>query len=274
MCNMAKTKKAKSKKANESGPTSSSKKTPSEKKGSSANEDQLREAIRQLGGDEDEDLRLIQGLDDDQEVEEEEKKDFSVEARKELEAFIKNLGLDKKFEEAEEETEEEDSMEEESTEEVEDSSKEEEEDESGEDEEEDQVQVEEVSSSTGGGAAANDDEKGASTPNFHFLKTKPTRTHCLVKTSPTDKWHSLLPLSDNGGTSGYWLSKLEKYAESLLELEKENFDKKQKSRANTDSELAYVQTVLKSGSLGDKISAHAVLLQVIAPYIFTVRTTA
>lgn len=141
-------------------------------------------------------------------------------------------------------------------------------------------QVEEISSSSASPTGNQDEEDeedeiietendaaATTTPNFHFLKTKPARPHCLVKTNAMDKWHAIINEGDSSGStikSQYWLPKLEKYAEQLVNLEVENHRSKKRFKKDhgADSEAAYLETVLRSGALGDKLSAHAVLLQV------------
>ena len=215
------------------------------KKGRSLSED-----VFALGGDE-EDLALIADVDDHEEegdeagpsvaVQELEDLDgsFSAQARKELEAFIQSLGLDKKFEQGmpKEEEHEEAHTEEESS--------------DDEQDEKNEVQVDEVSSST-----TNNEEVESSIQitNFHFVKDQPQRKHCLFK--PGQKWHSVLETTDEEEEtmiSEYWLAKLQKYADSLFTQECVNFQRQQKT--TKDSEMSYVNTVLKSGALKDKISA-------------------
>ncbi len=256
----------------------------------------LRAEVFALGGDE-EDLRIIG---EDEEGEEgqgdrggqgQDLGQFSAQARKELEDLVKSLGLDKKFREGmpDIKKEQQDEAEEEEAEvvEEEDSSSEEEEeeqdDEASDEEEEEAVQVEEISSSTTSTSkdkkikiktevksepAQESSSSSSANPQFHFLKEKPERSHCLVKAGG-GKWTELIPSGCHEGdfepTSAYWITKLEKHAAAALELECLNHAAKKKkgdkSSSSSSSEMAYIDTVLKSGALGDKISAYTVLLQ-------------
>ena len=231
-------------------------------------ERELRIAIRELGGDEEEDVALVSGVDGGDEGQQEEEKEFTVEARKELESFIKGLGLDKKFRQNLV---------------VEDGTEGQNVNGHGDDDTE-HVQVEEVQSNKDDREKVADEDdpdrgpkmtgKSAFKTNFlkDIVKSQPSRSGCLVKTSRSEKWHhQLVPEENDSGdevdsekTSEYWVSKLEKYAEQLLSLEAENHKRKsnqRKSRSDDETDPAYLETVLKSGALGDKISAHAVLLQ-------------
>ena len=235
--------------------------------GESADNEQLRMAIRELGGDEEEDIALVNGVDGGEEGHQEEEKEFTVEARKELESLIKRLGLDKKFRQnlvVEDDTDGQN--------------------ENGrEDDDTSHMQVEQVQANKDDSEKAADEHdpdrepkmtgKSAFKTNFlkDIVKSQPSRSGCLVKTSRSEKWHhQLVPEDDpddevdSEKTSEYWISKLEKYAEQLLSLEAENHKRKsnqRKSRSDDETDPAYLETVLKSGALGDKISAHAVLLQ-------------
>ncbi len=242
-------------------------------------EDQLRKEVFALGGDE-EDLRLIQEADQTpkdrmgaakpKEVVTAE--EFSAQARRELEDLIKNLGLDKKFKEG--------------------VSKDEGDEEEGGDDfevaessDDESVQVDEVSSTTvaeeekeapegqeQGGAdrptkrgkdGDSDSDAKRRGPEYHFLKERPSRKHCVVKTQAGSKWFEILPDCHGGeweAASSYWVPKLEKYAGVALELECHNFQAASQ-RGASKSEMGYINSVLKSGAVGDKVSAYTVLLQ-------------
>ena len=230
-------------------------------------ERELRAAIRELGGDEEEDAALVRGIDGgDEDPQREEEKEFTVEARKELEAFIKGMGLDKKFR---------------SSQVVEDRNGDED-NKGNSDDNAENVQEKEASANTEDREPLSVEDSGdgsqekaeKSKTNFlkDIVKSQPSRLGCLVKTSRTEKWHTLVPEGDRKDdevegvkTSEYWVSKLEKYAEQLMNLETENHKRKsnRERRNHNDDETdpAYLETVLRSGALGDKISAHAVLLQ-------------
>ena len=228
----------------------------------------LRAAIRELGGDEEEDVALVNGVDGgDEDSDKEEEKEFTVEARKELEAFIKAMGLDKKFRSSqvvEDVNDDKDNK-----------------DHSNEDTENAREKEVSVKREDRGQLSVDDsgddgstEKAGKSKTNFlkDVVKSHPNRLGCLVKTSRSEKWHTLVPEGDHQDdgevkdvkTSEYWLSKLEKYAEQLLNLETDNYKRKgsqRKLHSDDETDPAYLETVLRSGALGDKISAHAVLLQ-------------
>lgn len=229
--------------------------------------EQLKKAVLDLGGDE-KDMDLLEEVPptDDEILEEETEKnseDFSLAARKELEAFIKNLGLDKKFQnvpdaEINEPDDESDAPDD-------DDDEEEESVDESEPEDQDQVQVGEVSSTTSNlpeeSPKASQTQKSG--PEFHFLKEKPERSHCVVKSN--EKWFDMFDISEEdlanvSATPDYWMPKLEKFAGLLLELEVENH-KAMKAKGAKRSEANWLQTVLQSGALGDKISAFSVMLQ-------------
>jgi len=204
--------------------------------------DELRSEILALGGDED-DLQLIK---DAEEIGQGQSQDesFSEKARRELEDFVKSLGLDEKFRE---QHVVQDNFE------VAGESEDDEVDDDEEDEEKPAVQVEEVSSSTA--------DKEPVRPEFHFLKDKSQRQHLLVKTGG-QHWHQVLPDCHEGDfapTSQYWRAKLEKYAAAALDAECQNY-RHMNQKGARKSEMGYIDTVLKSGAVGDKISALTVLL--------------
>ena len=95
--------------------------------------------------------------------------------------------------------------------------------------------------------------------DYSFLKDHIVRKNCVVKPG---KWFEASPCDEfdedtDLETNDYWLAKIEKYAAKLLEAEVENFRVTQKK----DSEKQWLNTVIKSGTLTDKISAYNVLLQ-------------
>ena len=221
----------------------------------------MKDLVFGLGGDE-QDLEIVQETKSgDEEEEIETGKEFSKEARKELEKLIKDLGLEKKFRDHQVLK-------------------------GGGDEELDQesVQIDEVSSTTkakenesGDEKSQDEEEEGEeaarpvspSRPQFHFTKEKIQRRHCLVKILKGEerkRWTHLIEDEGERGdeekeketVSEYWMGKMEKYAEAVLAAEVEN----KASSGKRDSEAKYIEgVVLKSGVLGDKISAMAVLLQ-------------
>ncbi len=223
-------------------------------------EEQLRAEVFALGGDES-DLELISEKKDQKvKVKEEEEEELSAKARKDLEAFIKNLGLDTKFkQEAEAEAttdEDEEEMEVDSS-----SDGDEDDDDEVEEEEDDVLQDSQVSSTTTNEKAV---KTTTTTPQFHFVKEKPERRHCVAKMVEGKKWYQILEDAESDDneikkTSDYWVAKLEKFASSALQTECDNAEKSSKN--NSSSHLGYVKTVLQSGSLADKISAYTVLLQ-------------
>ena len=75
------------------------------------------------------------------------------------------------------------------------------------------------------------------------------------------KWFEISPISEVSPedleTKDYWLTKVESYAQKLYQCEIDNFNKISK----TNTEKQWLNTVLKSGVLTDKISAYSVLLQ-------------
>jgi ribosome biogenesis protein MAK21 len=267
------------------GPTSNKAKYPMGKKAkghiaaASAAADgdaELRQEVLALGGDE-EDLELIKDVEAGGGKEDKDES-FSAKARQELEDFIKNLGLDKKFRQEqivqEEEEEEEEEEEDREDDEMEDASADDEHD--GDDTKDDgdleekkeekkpsmAVQVEEVSSSTNDQIHEGGKKDKKTDHEFNFLKDKTGRQFCLIK-SPSQPWHTILPdchQDDFEKTSVYWLSKLEKYAAALMEQECQNFQKN-RQKGIQRSEMGFIDTVLKSGAVGDRISALTVLLQ-------------
>lgn len=98
--------------------------------------------------------------------------------------------------------------------------------------------------------------------NFHFVKDIPDRNYSIIKTG--EKWTELisndLEQQDDSSFSKYWVPKLEKYTKAVWELDIENY-KKASSKGSKKSETQWINTVLKSGTLNDKMSAYVVLLQ-------------
>eukprot|EP00088_Acartia_fossae_P043572 TRINITY_DN4592_c1_g1_i3.p1 TRINITY_DN4592_c1_g1~~TRINITY_DN4592_c1_g1_i3.p1 ORF type:complete len:956 (-),score=346.92 TRINITY_DN4592_c1_g1_i3:44-2911(-) len=97
---------------------------------------------------------------------------------------------------------------------------------------------------------------------FHFVKSVPSRTHCVVKNQ--EKWHTEGRVeaveSEAPANMSYWLQKLTKYTDKVYENEVNNYEAQQKSRENR-SNTAWIQTVLKKGTLTDRLSAYAVQIQ-------------
>ena len=119
----------------------------------------------------------------------------------------------------------------------------------------------------------------------NIISVPPLRTHCIIKEGG-GKWYSAIntPATDSSPANlNYWLPKLEKYATkvwdlSILlsiymsiavliflsikvwELEVANYENARKAGAKK-SEDAWLSTVLKSGTLTDKLSAYLVQIQ-------------
>lgn len=104
-----------------------------------------------------------------------------------------------------------------------------------------------------------------------FLKNIPQQTKCMIKIASGQKWfddlNSLKVLENN--TKGdmpttklnkYWLEKIEQYTEKLYVKEMEIYVNLN-SENNVSSEKAWINMVLKNGTLPDKMSAFSVLLQ-------------
>ena len=99
--------------------------------------------------------------------------------------------------------------------------------------------------------------------DYGFLKDTSThnRPQCLVKSALSgDKWYNVLSYEiedEDIEENEYWVSKIEAYGQKLLDNETTNYTKSNKN----DTEKQWLNTVLKSGTLTDKISAYTVHLQ-------------
>ena len=113
---------------------------------------------------------------------------------------------------------------------------------------------------------SDDDSKATenvkSNQDFSFIKDKNlTRTHCVVKAG--EVWYEAIADVESDGDdscNSYWLSKIEKYTQATWDKDVENY-KKLSQKGSKKSEAAWIQTVLKSGTLNDKFSAYVLLLQ-------------
>lgn len=214
--------------------------------------DDFKAAVFDLGGD-DSDLKLLEDVNDELEEDDNDGGDqlsFSEKARKELEAYIKELGLDQKFKQVEVAKGGDEDMGDED-----DSQSEEDEDDSDEDPTPKTTAIASTSLKQDPKSAPEPTEKQSN--SFRFALEKSEWKMCLVKAG--QKWHEIdVDVTDFAETPEYWLSKIEKHAFILLGVEAENFKKGKDAKK---SERNYIDTVLKSGALGDKISAQTVLLQ-------------
>ena len=100
---------------------------------------------------------------------------------------------------------------------------------------------------------------------FHFLKEPASRKHTVIKTSEGVKWHEVVSTCQASTQlemqrNKYWLSKLEKYTTAAMELEVENY-KASSMKGARKSERQWLETVLKSGTMTDKMSAYLVVMQ-------------
>lgn len=101
--------------------------------------------------------------------------------------------------------------------------------------------------------------------DYGFLKDQPNvqRSQILIKSSLAgSKWYEISKVNEideetDVESNDYWVTKIQAYAEKLLENEVQNHVKVSKN----DNEKQWLNTVLKSGVLTDKISAYSVLLQ-------------
>jgi hypothetical protein len=109
------------------------------------------------------------------------------------------------------------------------------------------------------------DEKSAEEikADYGFLKdtSSLSRPQCIIKAG--EKWFEIVAQDDFDPDTDlehneYWMTKLEKHALKLLDNEVANFQKSSKKKS---SEGQWLSTVLKSGTLTDKISAYSVFLQ-------------
>ena len=100
------------------------------------------------------------------------------------------------------------------------------------------------SSSAAAPTATGEDEppSGRTGPEFHFVKTVPTRGHCVIKSE--GKWYAAAAATSSatdtaaaaGGTTpepaavnlAYWLPKIEKYAQQAWDLEIKNYEEARK----------------------------------------------
>ena len=102
-------------------------------------------------------------------------------------------------------------------------------------------------------------KKDDSKADYEFLKATSNRSLPLIKSG--SKWFEISPVADVSEeeleTKDYWLNKIETYTNKLYQCEIDNFLKVSKS----NTEKQWLNTVLKSGVLTDKISAYSVLLQ-------------
>ena len=116
------------------------------------------------------------------------------------------------------------------------------------------------------------DEKMNDSIDLTFLKSFQEHKKCIIKPNGS-KWFEIDDATgfdeqseqNNGGTidddlSGYWLEKIQQYAEKVYVREMEIFIN-MNSDKNVSSEKAWINMVLKSGTLPDKMSAYSVLLQ-------------
>merc|ERR1719391_987805 len=100
---------------------------------------------------------------------------------------------------------------------------------------------------------------------FHFLKEPASRKHSVIKTSEGSKWYEVVsscPASTQleMQRNKYWLPKLEKYTAAAMEMEIENY-KASSMKGARKSERQWLETVLKSGTMTDKMSAYLVVMQ-------------
>ena len=116
------------------------------------------------------------------------------------------------------------------------------------------------------------DEKMNDSIDLTFLKSFQEHKKCIIKPNGS-KWFEIDDATgfdeqseqNKGGTidddlSGYWLEKIQQYAEKVYVREMEIFIN-MNSDKNVSSEKAWINMVLKSGTLPDKMSAYSVLLQ-------------
>ena len=113
------------------------------------------------------------------------------------------------------------------------------------------------------------DEKKNESIDLAFLKNVQEHKKCIIK-SNGGKWFELddsMHLANeidqkdmDNNLNDYWLEKIEQYAEKVYVREMEIFIN-MNSDKNVSSEKAWINMVLKSGTLPDKMSAYSVLLQ-------------
>jgi len=108
--------------------------------------------------------------------------------------------------------------------------------------------------------------------DYIFVKeARKERTNCLLRPKSGEPWYEIVEKKsaadqnedgDDGlETSQYWLMKIEKFAKKLLDEEVANFGNNSKESKKT-TEKRFIETVLRSGTLNDKISAYVVMIQV------------
>ena len=116
------------------------------------------------------------------------------------------------------------------------------------------------------------DEKINNALDMTFLKNAPEHKKCMIK-SNGQKWFELdelisvqsqtEPNVDDTETESnlniYWLEKIEQYTDKVYVREMEIFIN-MNSDKNVSSEKAWINMVLKNGTLPDKMSAYSVLL--------------
>ena len=117
------------------------------------------------------------------------------------------------------------------------------------------------------------DDKMNGSLDMTFLKNAPEHKKCIIK-SNGQKWFELdesisselqtEQKIDNADTesdlNSYWLEKIEHYTDKMYVREMEIFIN-MNSDKNLSSEKAWINMVLKNGTLPDKMSAYSVLLQ-------------
>jgi len=122
-----------------------------------------------------------------------------------------------------------------------------------------------------GTGALRDDKLEGKKSDFHFVKTPPARTYCVMKSG--EKWYDTIksvsdtllnqnPEGESSSSLSYWLPKVDKYADKVWELEVSNHEKAQKGTGGgSKSEKMWMRTVLQSGTLTDKMAAYVVQIQ-------------
>jgi len=210
--------------------------------------------IKELGGDES-DIKLLSEIPNEAGNDE----NFDKNKESELKSFIESLGISKAKKDAFV---------------VSDTKYTEDDEEPMSDEDVDQsndttedIQDNEISSTTPTGERSptpdeEEDEGGEKKINFHFVKDVPDRNYCVIKTG--EKWTTLISSDieqkEDSSFSKYWVPKLEKYTKTVWDQDIENY-KKTSAKGAKKSETQWINTVLKSGTLNDKMSAYVVLLQ-------------
>jgi len=98
--------------------------------------------------------------------------------------------------------------------------------------------------------------------DFSFVKNTPDRNYCVIKTG--EKWFSSIntPVAESvPGNMPYWLPKIIKYTEKVWAAEVVNYEASGTKNPENKSEREWMKTVLKSGTLTDKMSAYVVQIQ-------------